>query len=205
MRTPTRLRILDYLRKQETATARELSCALAMTGANIRYHLAVLELNDLIEFISQHREGRGRPENVYGLSRRVLGDGLDELAEAMLLAWLKNATETALETGLRSVALQLGGDTLPGPDILLTHRLTQMVDRLNELHYQSRWEAGVNGPNIILGHCPYAAIIASNPELCRMDAFLLEQWTGSPVEQTAMMKKTVKGYPYCAFRVTGNR
>jgi predicted ArsR family transcriptional regulator len=199
------LRILDYLRKQHTASVRELSRALAMTGANIRHHLALLESNDVIEMISQKREGRGRPENIYGLSRRVLGDGLDGLAGAMLNVWLKNASETALEAGLRSVAYQLGGPNLPKTDLLLTHRLTRLVDRLNELHYQSRWEAGVIGPNVILGHCPYSAIIASYPELCRMDAFLLEQWIGYPVEQSARLQKSVKGYPYCAFRVSGNR
>jgi predicted ArsR family transcriptional regulator len=205
MHTTTQSRILDYLRKHRTASVRELSLTLAMTGANIRHHLAVLESNGLIEFISQRREERGRPANIFGLSRRVLGDGLDELAGAMLNVWLRNATETTLEAGLRSLALQLGGPNLPGLDILLTHRLRQLVDRLNELHYQAHWEAGVNGPNIILGHCPYAAIIALNPELCRMDEFLLEQVIGSPVEQTAILQAGVKGYPTCAFQVTGKR
>jgi len=203
--TPTRLRILDYLRKQQTASVRELSRALAMTGANIRHHLALLESNDVIEMIGQQREGRGRPGNIYSLSRRVLGDGLDELANAMLEVWLRDTTEAALESGLRSMAQRLGGTARPKADSLPTQRLSRLVDRLNELHYQSRWEAGMSGPNIILGHCPYAAIIASNPELCRMDAFLLEQWMDLPVEQTAKLQKSVKGYPYCAFRVTSNR
>jgi predicted ArsR family transcriptional regulator len=194
---------LEYLEKQQTASVRELSHALAMTGANIRHHLAVLESNYLIEPLSQRREGQGRPETIYGLSRHVLGEGLAELACAMLNVWLKNTTETALETDLRSVASKMGGDDLPDPSLLLTHRLRRLVDRLNELHYQSRWEAGLNGPNVILGHCPYVAIVASNPELCRMDAYLLEQWTGLPVEQTAMLQKSIKGVPYCGFRVTG--
>ncbi len=136
-----------------------------MTGANIRHHLALLESNDVIEMISQQREGRGRPVNIYSLSRRVLGDGLDELANAMLDVWLRNTTEAALEAGLRSMAQRLGGTARPKADSLLTQRLSRLVDRLNELHYQSRWEAGMNGPNIILGHCPYAAIIASNPRI----------------------------------------
>ncbi len=119
MPPPTRLRILDYLRKQQTASVRELSSALAMTGANVRHHLAVLESNDLIELISQRKEGRGRPVNVYGLSRRVLGDGLDGLAGAMLEVWLKDAPEAVREAGLRSLAQRLGGDDLPGPDTLL--------------------------------------------------------------------------------------
>jgi predicted ArsR family transcriptional regulator len=205
MRPTTRSRILDYLRKQQTTTVRELSHTFAMTGANIRHHLAILESNGLIECISQQREGRGRPVNRYGLSRHFLGDGLGELTGAILNAWLKNAPTAVLNAGLRSVALRLGGDNLPSREILLTYRLTRLVDRLNALNYQARWEAGANGPNIILGYCPYASIITAHPELCRMDEFFLEQWTGSLVEQTARLQTGSKGYPTCIFRVTGSR
>jgi predicted ArsR family transcriptional regulator len=194
---------MDTMRKQQTASVRELSRALALTGANIRHHLADLEANGLIEVINLRREERGRPANIYGLSRQVQGDGLDELAGAVLDVWLKNTPEAALEAGLRSVALRLGGGkNRPGDDILLTHRLARLVDRLNELHYQARWEAGLTGPTIIFGHCPYAAIIGSNPELCRMDTFLLEQWTGLLVEQTSKLRTSAKAYPMCAFRIT---
>jgi len=202
---PTRLRILDTLRKQQTASVHELSLALAMTGANVRHHLAVLESNDLIELVSQRREGRGRPVNVYGLSRRVLGDGLDGLAAAMFEALFREAAPAVQAAGLRSMAYQLGGKNIPGSNTGLPRRLTQAVDRLNELHYKARWEAGLDGAHIILGHCPYAVIIAAYPELCRMDAYLLEQRSGSPVEQMAKLQPSVKGYPFCTFRVTGNR
>jgi predicted ArsR family transcriptional regulator len=205
MHMTTRHRILEYLGKQQTATVREMSFALAMTGANIRHHLAMLISDNLVVVINQNRDGRGRPVNVYGLARLVLGDGLGELATATLNVWLGNATEAELEAGLRSVALWLGGQDLAETDVLLPHRLTRLIERLNELHYQSAWEAGMYGPNVILKHCPFTSIIASNPELCRMDAFLLEQWTGLPVEQTAMLQKNVKGYLYCTFRITGSR
>ncbi len=204
MHPPTRLRILDYLRKQQTASVHELSNALAMTGANVRHHLAVLESNDLIEFIGQHQKGRGRPENIYGLSRRVLGDGLDGLAGALFEIFLRATPEAEWEAKLKAVALQLGGEDLPNIHTLLPLRLTQAVDRLNELYYQARWEAGPDGARIILGHCPYAAIINYYPELCRMDEFLLEQRTGLPVEQMSRLQPSVKGVPFCIFRVTSN-
>ncbi len=204
MRPPTRLRILDYLRKQQTASVYELSSALVMTGANVRHHLAVLESNELIEVISQRREGRGRPVNVYSLSRRVLGDGLDALAGAMFASLFRETPEAAREAALRSIALHLGGNDLPNPTTPPPRRLTQAVDRLNELHYQARWEAGIDGARIILGHCPYAAIIADYPELCRIDAFLLEQRSGALVTQVAKLQPSAKGYPFCLFRVTGN-
>jgi predicted ArsR family transcriptional regulator len=182
----TRSRILDYLRKQQTATVHELSSALTMTGANVRHHLGVLESSELIELVSQRREGRGRPVAVYGLSRRMLGDGLDGLAGALLEGLLRNASEAEQEVRLKSVALRLGGNTMPGRVPSALRQLTQAVDRLNELHYQARWEAGIDGAHIILGHCPYAAIIATYPELCRL-------------------QPSAKGYPFCVFRVTGNR
>lgn len=201
MRPTTRLRILDYLRKRQTASVRELSRALAMTGANIRHHLAVLESNDLIEAINRRQEGRGRPANVYGLSRRVLGDGLDELAGAMFDVWLKDAADEVQEAGLRSVARRLTGENLPAPNIPVPQRLALAVDRLNELHYQARWEASAAGPRILLGHCPYAEIISRYPELCRMDAYLLELQLILPARQTAKLERSATGLPQCAFIV----
>jgi predicted ArsR family transcriptional regulator len=201
MRPTTRLRILDYLRKRQTASVRELSRALAMTGANIRHHLAVLESNDLIEAINRRQEGRGRPANVYGLSRRVLGDGLDELAGAMFDVWLKEAAEEVREAGLRSVARRLTGENLPAPNIPVPQRLALAVDRLNELHYQARWEASAAGPRILLGHCPYAEIISRYPELCQMDAHLLELQLVLPARQTAKLERSATGLPQCAFIV----
>ena len=202
MRPTTRFRILEYLRKNQTATGHELSRALSMTGANIRHHLAVLESNGLVESISHRQEGRGRPVKIYGLSRRVVGDGLEDLARAMLDVFVKSPNGEVPEAGLRSMTLSLAGEITPVPERLLTRRLNKTVDRLNELHYQARWEAGVDGPHVILGQCPYSAIITDYPELCRMDAFLLEQRTGSPAEQTAKLQPSAKGYPFCIFKIS---
>lgn len=205
MRLTTRSRIMDYLRKYQSASARELSLALAKTGANVRYHLAVLESTGLVEFINQRREGRGRPEKIYGLPRRVLGEGLDALVGAVLDAWLKNKPDAERGVTLRAVAQRLGGENLSGTGVPLQRRLAHLMNRLNELHYQARWEAGVTGPYVILGNCPYAAIIGSHPELCSVDAFLIEQQSGLSVEQTAKLQPSNKGYPYCTFHFTTDR
>ena len=201
MRLTTRLRILDHFRKHQTASVAELSRSLRMTGANIRHHLEVLETNDLIEVVGLRNEGRGRPKQVYGLSRRVLGDGLDKLAGTLLDEWLGGATNEFRNDNLRSVAKKLAG--YQDPDTPMMKRLINAIGRLNELHYQARWEASVSGPRIILGHCPYSAIIADHPELCRMDANLLESKLGSCVEQTAKLQLSNKGLPFCAFIMIG--
>jgi predicted ArsR family transcriptional regulator len=200
MAPTTRARILDHLRKHDSATAKELSRTLSMTGANIRHHLGILEAEGLIEVIGKRQEGKGRPVGIYGLSRRVLGDGLVDLVGAMFHVWASGLPEEARRDGLRSLAHRLSGDHIPDSHTSLSSRLGKMIERLNELHYQAKWEAGVDGPKIILGQCPYAAIIGSFPEICQMDSFLIGLWTGVTVDQTARLQANTKGRPYCCFQ-----
>jgi len=203
MKPTTRSRILDHIRKHQTSSVREFSQVLGLTGANIRHHLAILEANDQIEVVSRRQEGRGRPAQIYGSSRHVLGDGLDKLAGTLLDVWLDSLTDEKLEAGLKAVAKKFSVALDAKAPVM--QRLVRTIERLNELHYQARWEAGAMGPRLILGQCPYQSIIAKHPELCRMDAYLLEQCSGSPVEQTAKLQPSTKGYPFCVFRVSGNR
>jgi predicted ArsR family transcriptional regulator len=140
--------------------------------------------------------------HVYGLSRRMLGDGLDKLAGTLIDVWLGETGDMIREAGLRSVAKRLAGEADVKAPVI--KRLVRAVERLNELHYQAHWEASAAGPRLTLGHCPYAAIVAEHPELCRMDAFLLEKRLGSSVEQTAKLQLSDNGLPFCAFLVVGN-
>jgi predicted ArsR family transcriptional regulator len=197
MKPTTRLRILDYFRKHQTASVRELSQLMGMTGANIRHHLAVLESNDLIEVIGQRKEGRGRPLQVYGLSRRVMGDGLDNLAGTLMDIWLSSLTNGLREAGLRSVAERLADVAEVNAPVM--KRLVRAVERLNKLHYQAHWEASAGGPRLVLGHCPYTAIINDHPELCQMDLFILEARLGTSVRQTAKLQLNDRGLPFCSF------
>ncbi len=199
MRPTTRLRIIDYLRKQQTGTVRELSRALGMTGANIRHHLVVLEGTDLIEVLGQRRQGRGRPVQVYGLSRRLLGDALDELSSALLEQRLSALQEEEHDASLIALAHRMGAADPADSSLALARRLAATVARLNELHYQARWEASPSGPRLILGHCPYAAIIERHPELCRMDALLLQERLGQGATQTAKLERSSRGETFCAF------
>ena len=64
-----------------------------------------------------------------------------------------------------------------------------LIEKLNEMHYQSRWEAGADGPRVIFGRCPYAAVIEGHPELCQMDANLLENMFGREVRQLGRIEK----------------
>ena len=83
--------------------------------------------------------------------------------------------------------------------LTLGQRLPSVIDRLNEFSYHARWEAGKEGPRILFGHCPYRSIIADYPELCKMDAALIEWLSESRVNQVAKLDQKLGGTPLCIF------
>lgn len=195
----TRQRILEILLTRQPVTADELANVLHLTPANIRHHLGKLERDGRVIAVGERPpRGRGRPPRMFALS--VRGEGTDRLAGRLLDQALDALAPDQRADFLRALALRLGGTIEGGPHI--TQRLGAAIRRLNELEYQARWEAHALAPRVILGNCPYAAIIAEHPELCQMDAHLLENLLGQPVAQTAKLERNLQGLPVCVF-VTG--
>ena len=176
-----RKKVLTYLTKNRTASAREISRSLKMSAATVRHHLRVLVADGRLEMESvREREGRGRPEKVYSLPRSALGDNLSMLAEVLL-------AEANSLLKIEAVAKRLAGEA-DFKDQPIAKRLNLVVERLNQMNYHAKWEAGAGGPRILFGHCPYAAIIAKHSELCAMDAKLLKELFGDEMEQIAKIE-----------------
>jgi predicted ArsR family transcriptional regulator len=199
MRNSTQQRIIEHLRVQRVTSTRELSRVFGMTRANIRHHLLALETDKVVEVIGERREGKGRPENIYGLASAMLENGLDRLASALLESLCVEQNEGKVEHQLRSVARFLSSDMLVNRADQLPMRLNEAVGFLNLRHYHARWEASARGARLILGQCPFASIISSHPELCRLDALLLEEWIGSKVIQVQKLERVATGATQCAF------
>jgi DeoR family transcriptional regulator, suf operon transcriptional repressor len=177
-----RHKVLAYLYKTRTASAREISRALKMPAPNVRHHLRVLVSDGRLEVVSARgREGRGRPEKVYSLPRAVLGDNLSGLANALL-------AEAGSNVRMEALARHLAAETdFTGQPV--ARRLNLTVETLNQMNYHARWEAGSAGPRIVLGHCPYAALIEEHPELCQMDKALLREMMGQSADQVFKIGK----------------
>jgi predicted ArsR family transcriptional regulator len=184
-----RQKVLAYLTKNRTASAREISRSLKMSAATVRHHLRVMAEDGRLEVESvQKREGRGRPEKVYSLPRAMLGDNLSALAEALLV-------EAGLNLKLDALAKRLAGDA-DFANQPVAKRLNFVVEKLNQMNYHARWEAGAEGPRILFGHCPYGAVVAKHPELCKMDAALLRELFGDELDQIA---KIGNSHTMCIF------
>jgi len=187
----TRQKILDYLKRNRTVSSREIARALRMTPANARHHLGILAADGRVEAISKRQRDRGRPEKVYRLAGTLVGDNLSVLVEALLIE--------ASEGGKReAVGRRIAGECLTAGQPLM-RRLTSTIERLNTMHYQARWEAGAEGPRVILGHCPYFAVVGPHPKLCKLDASLLAELIGGDVEQMAKLEVGAGDKPFCAF------
>ena len=171
-----RHKVLAFLTRTRTASVREISRALKMSAANVRHHLRVLVSDGRLELASvQERRSRGRPEKLYSLPRAALGDNLSALSDAIL-------TEAGTQVRVEALAKRLIGESDFASQPIVK-RLNLVVEKLNQMNYHARWEAGREGPRVILGHCPYAAIIERHPELCKMDAALLKDLMGQSTEQ----------------------
>lgn len=187
----TRQKILEYLKRNRSVSSRDLARSLHMTPANARHHLGILAADGRVEVVSLRQEGRGRPQKVYRLAGTLVGDNLSVLADALL-------TEADGKLDMDALGKRIAGESAFRGQPLM-RRLASAVERLNAMHYQSRWEAGAEGPRIVLGHCPYAAIIERHPELCQMDAEVLANQLDGEVRQTAKLESGAGGLSYCVF------
>lgn len=190
----SRQKILTYLKKNRSASTREIARALKISAPNVRHHLSVLCSDGRVEFVAVHnRDGRGRPEKLYSLSQAALGDNLPALANVLLGLTGPKLSVEALASRL------LNADQFAG--LPVTKRLALLVEKLNEMHYQVRWEAAAEGPRVIFGRCPYAKVIEGHAELCRMDAALLENALDRSVIQLPRMESSPQAYCPFIFRV----
>lgn len=190
--TTARQKVLSYFAKSRIASTREIARALKMSAATVRHHLRVLVSDGRLELAPlRGRDGKGRPEKVYCLPRAALGNNLAVLSDALL-------QEAGTSLRMAAIAKRLAGksDFTGQP---LAKRLNMTVEKLNEMNYHARWEAGSEGPRIFFGHCPYAAIIDNHPELCQMDQSMLRELMGQPARQVFRTGKD--GSSVCVFLV----
>ena len=197
MRITTRQKILDYLKRNQTVSSREVAQVLRMTPANARHHLGILAADGRVEVISQRQAplrgqvGRGRPEKVYRLAGTLVGDNLSVLVDALF-------AEADEDIEIEAVGRRIAGERATASQPLM-RRLASAIERLNAMHYQARWEAGAEGPRVILGHCPYAGLVEKHSQLCQIDSALLAELLDGDVSQTAKLEIGAGDKPFCTF------
>lgn len=193
----TRQRIIDYLHSKPLSSAVQIAHALQVTPANIRHHIGILQDEGVIEEAgSLPPAGPGRPSSLFTLTQTAREHNLEKLASALLEELLEGKMAAERNAILERIASRLASSST---STSLPQRLLETVQRLDKLHYHARWEAHAEAPLLILGHCPYHAIIVDHPELCLLDQRLLSSMLDVPVVQLEKLGRDERGAVHCIF------
>jgi predicted ArsR family transcriptional regulator len=195
----SRLLIIDYLRAHRAITATELSRVLHITSADARHHLSQLSQQGIIISLgSRPTRQRGRPAKLYTLSASMARNNLGLLTHNLLTMLASNTIYDDYLQHLKNLALQFASNATLGASND-TRKIYEAIKYLKENNYDASWEAHFSSPRVILGHCPFVAIIDQHPEMCTFDAYLLETLLGKPVQQIEKLSTTARDLPYCVF------
>jgi predicted ArsR family transcriptional regulator len=195
----SRQKILNFILEQQSTTVEELSKVFKVTPANIRHHLSILIEQGSVQVIGQKAAAiRGRPAQIYSATQHSNQNNLDHLTETLLSILLQDSGSDERNQVLKKIARQMVTyfklDTY-NP----TRRLYSSIRILKRMNYQAHWEAHIENPRIMLGHCPYRAILDHYPEICQMDAFMLQELLDTPVKQVEKLIFNTKGLAECVF------
>jgi predicted ArsR family transcriptional regulator len=197
--TTARQRILSYITEQQRSTVEELSKVFRVTPANIRHHLSILVSQGAIKIIGQKTHlGKGRPTQIYSASQQSDRNNLEQLSDTLLTILFEASSAAEMNSYLRDVANQMANRNIidrHNP----TRQLYSTIRALNRMSYQAHWEAHVDTPHIMLGHCPYLCILDRHPEMCQLDVYLLQELLDAPVQQIEKLALDDKGIPECTF------
>lgn len=186
-----RKRILEILKRRKQATVGELARQLEMAPVSVRYHLDILQGDNLIEVGKVQREGSvGRPKQVYTLTGEAddyFPDNFAGLTGGLLRQMKGLLSAEQVEKAFCCMAQEMSQELLAAAptDESLSRRMNRVVDFLNERGYFARWEEEPNGQSVLLhtSNCPYAGIAEQHRELCAMDLELMQNLTGKPCER----------------------
>lgn len=197
--TNARQKILNYILEQQSATAEELSKVFRVTPANIRHHLSILVGQGSLKIIGQKApRGKGRPAQIYSASLQSDQNNLEQLTDTLLSTLLGATQPDGSSLLLQDIARQMVNKYVLDKHNP-TRRLYSSIRVLNRMSYQAHWEAHVENPRIMFGHCPYLSILEHHPEICQMDGYVLQELLDMPVGQSEKLALNARGLPECIF------
>ena len=197
-----RSRILDYLKKNLSASALELSTVLGVTKPNIQYHLKKLLQENMLEAISDSSDSfeqreRGRPVKFYRLSISKTPDNFAYLSKLLLTLFLAERSSNDFAGEIAGL-FDLKIENKKNPADLFN----KIINQLNEHLYNAHWEIHNKGPKVIFKNCPYALLVSEFPLLCEMDRLILEQNAECQAKQTHKADPFSQEPSVCIFQLT---
>ena len=203
-------RLLERLKRVDSATASELAVAFELTAVAVRQHLDELALAGLVDAETGAPVGRGRPAQRWRLTPAAAALFPDHHAD-LTVGLLEVIRETFGESGIDQVIdartrAQLAGyrQALPDP---ATTPLGARVEALARLRTVEGYMADArpldegDGYLLVEHHCPICDAAATCQGLCRGELELFRAALGDDVE-VERTQHLMAGDQRCSYRVT---
>jgi len=195
--------VIEYIKRNGSATIKELEDLLGVTTNAVRQHLQALQADGYIER-RQVNAGVGRPHHAYSISAKahdLFACHCDDLALTLL-------EEVFALEGPERVGMLLDrvGDRLAkryAPSVraeLLQDRVEQLAGALYQRGVLT--DVDVEDENTIILHaynCPYHELAQEHRSICEMDEEVMRKILGSDVNLSACM---MDGHRGCSFVVS---
>ena len=199
-------RIIERLKRADTATAPELAAEFGLTDTAIRQHLEALENAELVERVTAPSCGRGRPPVHWRLAASASSLFADRHSDLTveLIASIRDALgEEALEAVVRTRAeRQLANYRVAIDD---TASVSDRVHRIAELRsaegYLAEAVESDGHMTLVEHHCPIRDAADSCAGLCSAELNLFQKALGPDVT-VAREQHLLDGGQRCAYRIT---
>lgn len=199
-------RIIERLKRADTATAPELAAEFGLTDTAIRQHLEALENAELVERVTAPSSGRGRPPVHWRLAASASSLFADRHSDLTveLIASIRDALgEEALEAVVRTRAeRQLANYRVAIDD---TASVSDRVHRIAELRsaegYLAEAVESDGHMTLVEHHCPIRDAADSCAGLCSAELNLFQKALGPDVT-VAREQHLLDGGQRCAYRIT---
>ena len=195
--------VIEYLKRNGSATIKELEELLGITTNAVRQHLQALQADGYIER-TRVSVGVGRPHHAYSISAKaheLFACHCDDLALTLLEEVFDLEGPERAEVLLGRVGNRLAqryARSVRGE--ALQERVEQLADALYQRGVLT--DIDVEDENVIVLHaynCPYHELAQEHRSICEMDEAVMRQVLGSDVNLSACM---MDGHRGCSFVVS---
>ncbi len=206
--TDTKRRILDHLKRVESARVADLAANLAITTTAVRQHLDALEANGLVERVEARAEGgRGRPAarwRLTELAADLFPDRHSDLTVELIEAIRSAVGDDGLDAVIaeRTAAQRRAYEAALAGEGALGDRVAGLAAQRSAEGYLAEVAEHDDGSfELVEHHCPICDAATACSGLCRDELELFRSVIGeaATVERTTHL---LSGDSRCSYRVT---
>ncbi len=198
-----RQRIVEYLKEKRQATVDELAAAIDLTPMAVRYHLNVLQADNLISaFAVRRHQGPGRPQQIYRLTEAaddLFPEDYRHLADYLLTEVGRRLGADGLSEIFADIADRLAAEAPPPrAGQTLEERLDQVAGFLADKGFSVTWEKEGDHYVIHTHSCPYRHIAREHRQICLLDQHIIGKMLNTLPVRIACL---TTGDDHCTYKI----